>query len=423
MLKLTYFVLFFFTVQYSFSQTINKDYTLDWSDYRTADNNWAEGSTNNTLTVDSDDATETTDVTIKMTGQTSTFVEKGNSAVPGALYDMPSVQAFYDGFDSQLVSAVELSEWNPSKIITYTITFSEMVTDVNFKLFDVDANTSADTGTDRKEVIYVTGYDGPDTSTANKVFPAVTTGSANTLVGANNNGVAGVSSADRASSDGDASLQFNTPIQQIKLFFNIRNIGSNPSLNAEPGFAIGDISYKTIITNPVTLLSFSLKSLDDNVELYWQTAMEDNTDYFLIEKSFNGLDFELVRKITAAGYSSEIIDYNYIDRDAFSSTNSSIIYKLTQVDVDGSYEIFPLQSITKPAQLAVYPSILSRGESMQVTGEDIEQIQIYNSAGVLVEQKYYLSSKRNIAINTSSYGLGMYIVVVNQNQAIKIIIH
>jgi hypothetical protein len=90
-------------------------------------------------------------------------------------------------------------------------------------------------------------------------------------------------------------------------------------------------SPQTIL--PVTLVSYTatLQSTGE-VLLNWQTSSENNSNYFIIERSADSRNFQQVAKITAAGYSALPINYNAIDAVPLSGTS---YYRLTGYDLDG----------------------------------------------------------------------------------------
>ena len=87
---------------------------------------------------------------------------------------------------------------------------------------------------------------------------------------------------------------------------------------------------------PIELLSFSGDCAEGVVSLHWQTASEHNSDYFAISKSQDGYNWNELAQIPSAGFSNEILQYNYQDYP-HSSIN---YYRLAQVDFDGKTEIF-----------------------------------------------------------------------------------
>ena len=87
---------------------------------------------------------------------------------------------------------------------------------------------------------------------------------------------------------------------------------------------------------PVELISFNASCNEENVHLEWSTASEYNSDYFLIEKSRDGISWNTIHQENASGNSNDLIRYNYLDLTPLLSGN---YYRLSQVDLDGSKKI------------------------------------------------------------------------------------
>ena len=88
---------------------------------------------------------------------------------------------------------------------------------------------------------------------------------------------------------------------------------------------------------PVELLSFTGNCENEQVTLNWKTASEHQSAYFEVEKSRNGQDWSVVKTQPAAGYSTEKLEYSYVDEN---SSNDYSYYRLTQVDENGKSETF-----------------------------------------------------------------------------------
>lgn len=91
------------------------------------------------------------------------------------------------------------------------------------------------------------------------------------------------------------------------------------------------------IAVPVELVSFTGEVVGEGALLRWQTASEINSDYFVIERSSDGINFEQIGTVAAAGNSMEIVDYQFLDPQMGPGDN---YYRLVQYDFDGSSEIF-----------------------------------------------------------------------------------
>lgn len=95
---------------------------------------------------------------------------------------------------------------------------------------------------------------------------------------------------------------------------------------------------------PVSLLFF--KVLDQNttsVQLAWATATELNFDYFLLERSSDGILFEETARLKGHGNSKQRRDYGFVDSQP---VNGKLYYRLTSVDFDGHTETFEVVGTT-----------------------------------------------------------------------------
>jgi hypothetical protein len=85
-------------------------------------------------------------------------------------------------------------------------------------------------------------------------------------------------------------------------------------------------------TLPITLLNFSGSLKGNNVLLDWSTSLEINSKEFQIEKSNDGITYRELYTIPAAGNSTIVKKYNYLDVEATELN----YYRLKMVDLDGS---------------------------------------------------------------------------------------
>ena len=67
------------------------------------------------------------------------------------------------------------------------------------------------------------------------------------------------------------------------------------------------------ITLPVSLIAFEAKKEGKVVHINWQTAEEENSERFEIERSQDGKQWDLIRSIAAAGQSKSLRSYHAVD--------------------------------------------------------------------------------------------------------------
>jgi len=107
---------------------------------------------------------------------------------------------------------------------------------------------------------------------------------------------------------------------------------------------------------PVTLINFKGNCEDSETKLIWTTATEINNDYFLVEKSLDGISFSELTSITGAGNSNAINTYSYTETEP---NNQAAYYRLKQVDFNGDFEYSNIISVNPCSEnglITVYPN-------------------------------------------------------------------
>jgi len=106
----------------------------------------------------------------------------------------------------------------------------------------------------------------------------------------------------------------------------------------------------------VEWLHFNAKHIDGVVLLEWATASEQNSDYFDVERSKNGTDWENFYKKAAAGFSSTTKSYSVIDKNFY---NGISYYRLKQVDFDGKFKYSDIAFVnvsTNKVDINIFPN-------------------------------------------------------------------
>jgi len=95
--------------------------------------------------------------------------------------------------------------------------------------------------------------------------------------------------------------------------------------------------YLSSPTIPVELTSFSAIYNKTDITLHWETATEVNNQGFSVERSINYNEWQSIAFIEGSGNSTTPNQYSYIDKN-LSSGVTKILYRLKQIDYDGSFE-------------------------------------------------------------------------------------
>ena len=105
---------------------------------------------------------------------------------------------------------------------------------------------------------------------------------------------------------------------------------SSSAVSTFSPFTIGTISGINVL--PIGLLSFTGEKDGNSNLLNWVTETELNNDYFIVEKTTDGVNFETVGKLEGAGNSNQTLNYKLIDYHMAEALN---YYRLIQTDFDG----------------------------------------------------------------------------------------
>ncbi len=165
---------------------------------------------------------------------------------------------------------------------------------------------------------------------------------------------------------------------------------------------------------PISLLHFNGVLDNGNVNLSWGTASERNNDYFVIEKSLDGINFNAIGEVKGAGNSATQQLY------AFEDMNYKVLayYRLKQVDFDGSVTYSDLRSIKidgSGSLVKIYPNPTVSQLVIESNNLSIDRIKIYNTLGQNMSANYHYTEigTDKLKLNVSSLPAGVYYVVVN----------
>jgi len=165
------------------------------------------------------------------------------------------------------------------------------------------------------------------------------------------------------------------------------NCGSTTLDGVFTGLTVGDTYYIAISSDdnnqgvfsiclgtalPIELLYFDGEAEDNINKLYWETASQMNNDYFTIEHSTNGEDYEVITHISGEGTTTERVYYEYLVYNFEPTVN---YYRLSQTDYDGRMEVFNIVGIdNKPKFVKLVKVINMIGAEVS---QDYNGIKIY----------------------------------------------
>jgi hypothetical protein len=170
-----------------------------------------------------------------------------------------------------------------------------------------------------------------------------------------------------------------------------------------------------IVVLPITLSNFSGKALNNGYnQINWTTSSEINNDYFELEKSDNGEDFEIVNTQNGAGNSNSTLHYLDYDKPKKEIT----YYRLKQTDFDGKYSYSDIIAVTNSnKEFKIYPNPSNDGYVYIDNLENVHQIKVLNAKGQVLNQ-YTSISSNSLKINLSEFKSGLYYIVINTSNRV-----
>lgn len=191
-------------------------------------------------------------------------------------------------------------------------------------------------------------------------------------------------------------------------------------------FAIGSTSANPL---PVTLTYLNADCTDNGVEVKWQTASENNSDFYAVERSLDGQNWNEIAVKAAAGNSTILLNYSIIDEDRMASTR---YYRLNQVDKNGASVVYgPISSSCSFNEMAVtvFPNPASSNVTIavQTPTAGLVELNIHAMDGKLIAHSSAMieSGSTVLPFNLEGNKSGVFLVSIllnGQNKTEKLIL-
>ena len=256
-------------------------------------------------------------------------------------------------------------------------------------------------------------------------------------VAMNNNGVISVGGTGNLTINGDLSAGTNTSLTidgNTTINGDVNIGGGTTTINSGGQFTVTgtysgpDINGDGTVTLPVDLTLFTTECSELGYTIVnWVTESELNSDYFLLERSRDGINWLSVNEMNGAGNSVHTNHYEY--HDLQSGRYFDGYYRLSQFDYNGDFEVFPIISVScnenfKKSSLELFPNpnkgvfnaIVYWDDNFSEKGS----LQVLNSLGkVLYEEEILLEPGTTLhPINLFGTKAGLYNVIVKSSSQI-----
>lgn len=191
----------------------------------------------------------------------------------------------------------------------------------------------------------------------------------------------------------------------VLLVTNYANVSQNISLAFDDPSSTGDCGCVPL---PVEMSNFAASAFGKNTYVNWTTQSEKNNDYFLVQRSKDGIVWETLKMVDGHGNSTKQIDYQYVDEKPILGTS---YYRLKQVDFDGVYKYSETSSVYRSSlgEHVIYPQPVMKEFRINGSVNSVSSIEIID----LVGKKSTVDFKQidnEIVVNVEQFSAGVYVV-------------
>lgn len=220
--------------------------------------------------------------------------------------------------------------------------------------------------------------------------------------------------------DGWVDALYVTPGETYAMIVNIyQNGGPQPVIDLTIG-GTGTLDC-TPVYAPVEVHSLRGINQGDHNLITWVSASERNNDFYTVERSINGYDWEFVGQVDGAGNSAHSLYYSLNDYNPYYPVT---YYRLSQTDYDGtarSIGTVAVNSLKSDSEFVtdVFPNPANDYVTFTFSGHDTKTpliVSVVNALGevVHVEAHDNLYDGMPMTMRTDMLSGGMYQVVFSQ---------
>jgi len=121
--------------------------------------------------------------------------------------------------------------------------------------------------------------------------------------------------------------------------FAILVVLANTSVNAQSVVSTTVLTKSPVSKSDnrinVVLQSFELTKNGNSVKIIWQTASEKNNNYFEIQRSIDGIQFDVIALMFAKEDAEKGAAYRYTDQESAKLNAEKVYYRLRIIDITG----------------------------------------------------------------------------------------
>ncbi|MEO8087503.1 MAG: T9SS type A sorting domain-containing protein [Bacteroidota bacterium] len=157
-------------------------------------------------------------------------------------------------------------------------------------------------------------------------------------------------------------------------------------------FSVFTVGRQASMRTAGIIRSFTVEQVGEKVALNWSTELEQNSDYFIIERSSDEINFEEISREKAAGNSNGVLKYTAVDQNP---GEGKAYYRIRQVTKDRVETTSSVEAVSISKSNSTQLSITSAGPnpfessfdvSYKITKSAVVRFELSNGNGQMIHQ-------------------------------------
>jgi hypothetical protein len=133
---------------------------------------------------------------------------------------------------------------------------------------------------------------------------------------------------------------------------------------------------------------FAICEEDKNV-VHWSTISEHNNSHFVVERTLDGVNWEIIGTVDGSGNSTSVISYQLDDYERYSQ---EVYYRVKQVDFNGEFDYSSVVSLnrnqcTESSEMQIFPNPFENYIEVWMDGIDPNEFVMTDLSGRLLTDK------------------------------------
>lgn len=173
----------------------------------------------------------------------------------------------------------------------------------------------------------------------------------------------------------------------------------------------------------IELIEFKAELLKEaaEVQLNWKALSDDPYIQFNIERSLDGIDFEVVGQLEDRQPSVVEKAYQHLDEGI---PYGELFYRLAMIEPDGKVTYSPIRVVehrsANDQQWLIFPNPIEEGQQLMIQAPSNQDkgdytLEVYNSTGKLVDQVSLKAGEEQAIYDSSPLSAGVYLLKVASN--------